>query len=260
MEYFVSKLSFSEDEKLIQDVFVHEYNGEKLNPIDVKSREWMVSQVATGHKISTMTPNPNDTNKWIRGKEFSYVNNLFSWDRALPKNITKRKTFLSYYHRDNQDYRDRFERLFHDLIVSKSVNDGDIDSDSSDEYIKQLIQKEYLYDVTVLVVLLGAKTFCRKHVDWEISAALNYRVGDKYSGLIGILLPSHPDYNTNQYKRANLPQRLAANIDSRYAKIYNWTEDRAKMQAYIEEAFANRSNDNKIINKAIAQMNRNLCD
>ena len=64
----------------------------------------------------------------------------------------------------------------------------------SDDYVKQLIQKGYLYDTTVLVVLLGAKTKCRKHVDWEMSGALNRKVGDTYAGLLGLMLLTHPDY------------------------------------------------------------------
>ena len=113
-------------------------------------------------------------------------------------NDTKRKSFVSYYHKDNQDDRTKFENLFGDLIVSKSVEDGDIDSDNSDGYIKQLIQKDFLADTTVLVVLIGQKTKCRMHVDWEISGALNLKIGDNNAGLLGIILPSHSDYGTKK--------------------------------------------------------------
>lgn len=52
-------------------------------------------------------------------------------------------------------------------------------------------------DTTVLVVLVDPKTKCRMHVDWEISSALSTKVGD--SGLLGILLPSHPDYGKEKF-------------------------------------------------------------
>lgn len=259
-EYFITKLSFREDEKLIYDIFAYEYDGQNLSEGEDHLRHWMVNRTTEGSQISIMTPNPNEKDKWIRGKPFTYTNGYYSWDHKLPENITKRKTFVSYYHHDDQDDRTKFENLFGDLIVSKSVEVGDIDSDNSDEYIKQLIQKEYLSDTTVLVVLVGAKAKCRKHIDWEIAGAISTRIGGN-SGLIGILLPSHPDFGADKrYNSANLPKRLAANLESGYAKLYDWTDDRVKMQAWIEDAFKGKSDTEKIRNKSIPQMDEDTCE
>ncbi len=259
-EYFITKLSFRENERMIQDVFAYEYDRQKLSEGAEYQRQWMVNRSTEGSQISILTPNSNEKDKWFRGEPFSYMNGYYSWAFNLPKNITKRKTFVSYYHQDDQDYRTKFENLFGDLVVSKSVEDGDIDSDNSDDYIKQLIQKEYLSDTTVLVVLIGPKTKCRKHVDWEIAGAISTRVGGN-SGLIGILLPSHPDYGAGKnYNAENLPKRLAANLDSGYAKLYDWTDDRVKMQQWLEVAFAGKSETEKIVNKSIPQMQRNTCE
>lgn len=256
-EYFVSKLSFREDEKRIEDICVYEYDGHTLSGDQSRDRNWLVQKKEAGSKISII--NRNIKGKWVRGKEFTYQNDLFTWGQGLPKNITKRKTFVSYYHNDDQEYRENFENLFEDLIVSKSVEDGDIDSDNSDEYIKQLIQKDFLTDTTVLAVLVGPKTKCRKHVDWEIAGAISTRIGGN-SGLIGILLPTHPDYGSDKYHANNLPDRLAANVKSGYAKLYDWTEDRVQMQKYLEAAFANKSDTGKIVNKAIPQMTEDTCE
>ena len=140
------------------------------------------------------------------------------------------------------------------MITSKSVEKDEIDSDNSDEYVKQLIQKQYLNDVTVLVVLVGKNTLHRKHVDWEISGALNYKVGNKYSGIIGIILPNHPDYGKNTYQYASVPRRLTANLKSGYALMVDWTSNREAIQRYIEYAVKMREDDNKIINAQIPQM------
>lgn len=35
--------------------------------------------------------------------------------------MKKRKTFISYYHKD-EDYKNEFEELFEDIIVNKSVS------------------------------------------------------------------------------------------------------------------------------------------
>jgi hypothetical protein len=259
-EYFITKLSFREDGKLIRDVTVYEYNGETLDNGTTQNRQWLVSKVTAGYQISIMTPNPEEHNKWKRHNPFTYEGGYFKWEFKLPLNETRRKTFVSYYHHDNQDDRTRFENLFGDLIVSKSVEYGDIDSDNSDEYIKQLIQKDYLSDTTVLVVLIGPKTKCRKHVDWEISGSISTRIGGN-SGLIGILLLSHPDYGADKkYNSANLPKRLAANLESGYAKLYDWTDDRAIMQQWIENAFKGKSDTEKIRNKSIPQMDEDTCE
>ncbi len=257
-EYFVTKLSFRDDEKIIRDVFAFEYDGTTLSEGETRQRHWLVNRANEGSKISVLKRNAKG--KWSRGNQFTYNNNLFSWPETLPENITKHKTFVSFYHKDDQDYRERFENLFGDLVVSKSVDDGDIDSDTSDEYIKQLIQKDYLSYTTVLVVLIGAKTKCRKHVDWEISGALNYKVGDNYAGLLGLFLPSHPNYGADKYIPDLIPQRLHANVKSGYAVLRDWTDDRVKLQQYIEKGFAKRNESDKIVNKAIPQMQENTCE
>lgn len=258
MEYFITKLSFRDDVRLIQDVFVYEFDGQTLSAGESKDRQWMVNKSTQGYQISIMTPNTEEDDKWIRGNPFTYQNGYFSWAHVLPVNTTKRKTFVSYYHHDDQDYRNKFERLFGDLIVSKSVEDGDIDSDNSDEYIKQLIQQGYLADTTVLAVLIGPKTKCRKHVDWEISGAISTRVGGN-SGLIGILLPTHPDYGTGRVTYDLLPPRLADNFKSGYAIIRDWTDDRILMQSYIEEAFTNKSTKVDNRDNTRNQMQKNTC-
>jgi len=258
-EYFVTRLSFREDEQLIRDVTIYEYDGESLDNGVVQDRQWIVNKAIAGYQISIMTPNPEKQGSWIRHDPFTYENGYFCWSFKLPLNNTKRKTFVSYYHHDNQDDKLKFDNLFGDLVVSKSVEDGDIDSDNSGDYIKQLIQKEYLSDTTVLVILIGAKTKCRKHVDWEISGALNRKVGDNYAGLLGIKLPDHPDFGTGKHNYNNLPARLSDNLRTGYAIIRDWTDDRVKMQSYIEEAFKNRSSkSDKRINSRI-QMKNNTC-
>ena len=146
------------------------------------------------------------------------------------------------------------------MIVNKSVDTGDINTDNSEEYIKQLIQKEYLKDTTVLVVLVGNKTKCRKHVDWEISGALNYKVGNTYAGLLGLIVPSHPDYGTGQATYNLMPARLADNFKTGYAVVADWTEDRKQIQSYIELAFDYRTSKADKRDNARTQMQNNTCE
>ena len=257
-DYCISKLSHDASGRNISEVLVHDDKGATIATGEQRDRNWMVQKALAGKTFCAITK--TGEGQWSKMSHFSYVNGGFNWDRTLPQLLTRRKLFVSYYHYGDQYYRDRFENLFGDLVVSKSVGDGDIDSDNSDEYIKQLIQRDYLADTTVLAILIGPKTRCRKHVDWETAGALNRKVGDNYAGLLGILLPTHPDFGKLPYYHAtNLPTRLARNVDSGYALLIDWTEDRAKMQSHIEAAFARRSQTDKIINRAVPQMSENTC-
>jgi hypothetical protein len=111
-----------------------------------------------------------------------------------PNTQSRHKVFVSYHHARDQAYRDRFERLFaydHDIMVSKSVQIGDIPTYLSTETVRQKIRDEYLRDSTVTVVLIGAETWQRKHADWEIASSIRHTEFNPRSGLLGILLPSY---------------------------------------------------------------------
>ncbi len=255
-DYCVSKLSLTNG--MINNIILCKDNGESLDSeVMERDRNWMIQQVNNGKTFCSIKR--TELNKWNYIGDFNYDGSIFSWS-SIPENITKRKVFISYYHNDDQDSRTKFANLFGDLIVSKSVEKGDIDSDNSDEYIKQMIQKEYLSDTTVLVVLIGPKTKCRMHVDWEISGALNLKVGGNNAGLLGILLPSHPDYGTGKTTYNLIPARLSDNFKSGYAIIRVWTDDRIKMQSYIEEAFTNRSSKTDDRVNSRIQMLKDTCE
>ncbi|MDD2635504.1 MAG: TIR domain-containing protein [Bacteroidales bacterium] len=267
-DYYISKVLYQQSQKIIDRVEIYPNNGEVLGESKEINRNTLVQYLNNGKTFATMTKKIDG--KWklmnnvslIAGTFIKIQNNLETFDDLgnIPVLLTKRKTFVSYYHKDDEQYKKQFEMLTSDLIVKKSVGLGGIDSDNSDEYIKQLIQKEYLKDTTVLIVLIGPKTKCRKHVDWEISGALDLKVGDHYAGLLGILLPNHPDYNKEKFYYSNLPNRLAKNVESSFAKIINWTEDRLYLQNMIEDAFKGRKErSEKRINKSITQMINNTC-
>lgn len=168
--------------------------------------------------------------------------------------MTKHKLFISYYHNDDEYYRNKFEDLFGELFINKSVQLGDIDDDLSTNYIKRLIREEYISDTSVVVVLVGEHTYCRKHVDWEISAGLL-----KNTGLVGLILPTHKCYEKDRCSNEELPDRLFANLKTDYALLYDWTESKSLMKNIIEKAFENKYNmkDKKVNPKK--QMKNNRC-
>ncbi len=167
--------------------------------------------------------------------------------------MTKHKVFISYYHHDDEKYKIQFEKLFGDLFINKSVEPGDINSDNKDEYIKRLIRENYISDSSVIIVLIGPKTLCRKHVDWEIYAGLY-----KNAGLVGLILPEHINYGEKNYQIGTMPKRFEDNLKSKYAKVWDWTENRNQIKNIIEKTFVNRNP--KLKNNSRKQMQRNRCD
>lgn len=257
-DYCISKISKGSN-GLIDSVMVCSDKGTSLGDFEEKRRNWMVNQINLGKTFCSITRNKNFKNNWNFLSYITY-NGLFTWYKPLPQNLTTHNSFVSYYHDDDESYRIAFDNLFDDLIISQSVELGDIDSDNSADYVKQLINDKYLDDTTVLVVLIGANTKHRKHVDWEISGALSFKVGDEYAGILGLFLPTHPDYSSEKYHKSSIPLRLQKNADSGYAILRDWTEDRVNMQEYIELAFANRDKDELIINSEISQMKYNTSE
>lgn len=177
-----------------------------------------------------------------------------------PLATPKRKVFVSYYHADDQNYRNALETWYGHLFISKSVDPHDITTDLSTEYIKHLIQDGYISDCTVLMVLISQHTRGRKHVDWEISAALNYKVGEGSAGLLGILLPTFPLLPNGSYQYENIPDRLADNVKSGYAAIYNWNvacASAAALLQIIEKSYASRAELSSNIDNSRLQMRAN---
>lgn len=158
----------------------------------------------------------------------------------------RHQVFVSYHHSVyDQPYRNNFENLFaniHDIMVSKSVQIGEIASNIETETIRQKIRDEYLRDSTVTVVLIGAETWKRKHVDWEIGSSIRQTQNNQRSGLLGIILPTYPRNDQSKYNQYTIPPRLYDNIQCGFAKIYNWSNNNpASVQKWIHEAFERRN-------------------
>jgi hypothetical protein len=129
-------------------------------------------------------------------------------------------------------------------MVAKSVQIGEIDSTLKTETIRQKIRDEYLRDSTVTVVLIGSQTWQRKHVDWEISSSIRDTQLNARSGLLGIFLPSHPDYNKEKYNPNIIPPRLYDNAKCEFANLYDWNTNPNAVQSWIHEAFERRNKIN----------------
>ena len=156
----------------------------------------------------------------------------------------RHKTFISYHHENDQKYKDRLVKEMAADIVDRSVEDGDIDDRLKTEAIWEKIRDEYIADATVVLVLIGRHTWSRKFVDWEIGSALNKSRNNSRCGVLGIVLPDHPDYGRGRRSPNLLPQRLAANIEGSdpYVRLYDWPGDGvlAVIRDWVDDAFQRR--------------------
>lgn len=159
--------------------------------------------------------------------------------------FSRHKVFISYHHEKDQKYADMLRARLAGDFVDKSVHEEDIDDRNlKTTTIRQKIRDEFIADATVSIVLIGPETYTRKHVDWEIGSSLRKTRKNSRCGLVGILLPNHPDYAKQKFRERLIPPRLSANVkgNSPYAQIYRWPKNNrtSHIRQWIEEAFQRR--------------------
>ena len=154
----------------------------------------------------------------------------------------RHRVFISFHHQD-QAYKDWFVHMMGSDIVDESVGDGDIDDDNlATETIRQRIRDSFIRDATVTIVLIGPCTWQRKHVDWEIGSSLKATRLNSRCGLLGILLPNHPNAGAPQYCLNLVPPRVADNVGGTnpYAVVYGWSYDTTEIRNRIHRAYERR--------------------
>ena len=155
----------------------------------------------------------------------------------------RHRVFISF-HQQDQAYKKCFVQMMESDIVDESVGDGDIDDQNlATDTIRQRIRDNFIRDATVTVVLLGPCTWQRKHVDWEIGSSLRATRLNTRCGLLGILLPNHPDAGAARYHHNLVPPRLADNVNGPdpYASVYGWSYNASEIRDWIHSAFERRT-------------------
>lgn len=156
----------------------------------------------------------------------------------------RHKVFVSYHHELDESRKKIFELRFgnsYDVIVPGAVQVGDIDPNLPHETIRQKIRDEYLRDASVTIVLVGARTWQRRHVDWEISSTLRDTALNPRGGLLGVILPGYYDAyyggRRGRFDPNTIPPRLWDNVQCGFAKLHDWSEDHAQVQDWVHEAY-----------------------
>lgn len=115
-------------------------------------------------------------------------------------NIARHRVFISYYHHDDQRYKDYLIKMqefnietmqMQSIFEDFSVHENEIDDTGLySEQIRCIIRDEYIKDATVLILLCGENTKKRKHIDWELHAAMYDSPANRQMGIIVINLPT----------------------------------------------------------------------
>ena len=163
----------------------------------------------------------------------------------MPRQQRRHKVFVSYHHENDQEYKDRLVEEMSASIVNRSVEDGDVDASLTTGAIWEKIRNDYIADASVLLVLIGRDTWSRKFVDWEIGSALNKSKNNSRCGVLGVILPDHPDYGNNHLNPNLLPKRLVANTrgPNPYVRLYDWPTggSLSAVRDWVDTAFLRRN-------------------
>ena len=60
------------------------------------------------------------------------------------------------------------------------------------------------------------------------------------SGVLDMLLPTHPSYGEDGYFPYTVPPRLHNNVECGFAELYDWSESPREMADWIHDAYLRR--------------------
>lgn len=164
--------------------------------------------------------------------------------------------FLSYDGAEEY-WRVRFDDVFGRAFACNMVRPAQIQAETGQSYIDDLAAKGFLTPETVMVVLLGPKTYSSRKVDWEIAAALN-KIGSRPAGLVAMRLPNHQDHGKSSVNPSRIPSRIADNLKSGYIKLYDWTESQRELENRLFSALKDARQRAHLIKNSRALMERDM--
>jgi Thoeris protein ThsB, TIR-like domain len=102
------------------------------------------------------------------------------------------KAFISYHHRNDQQYRNHLGQLAnqYNAFEDQSVEVDEIDDNLQPQAIRRIIRDQYLRDTQVTILLCGTETKHRKHIDWELKSSMIDGQINARSGILVISLPT----------------------------------------------------------------------
>lgn len=163
--------------------------------------------------------------------------------------------FISYDSSDEY-WRARFDDVFGHTHACRSVRSDAVPDDGS-FYARELRDKGYLTGDTVVLVLIGPRTFSSKKVDWEVAAALDDG-GTRPAGVLAVRLPTHEDYQKRSVNPRRIPHRIADNLRSGFLKLYDWTESERELDGRLFAALKDARGRAHLVKNSRELMQRDI--
>jgi Thoeris protein ThsB, TIR-like domain len=163
--------------------------------------------------------------------------------------------FISYDSADEY-WRARFDDVFGRAHPFRFVRPDAVPEEGA-LYGRELREKGYLTTETVVVVLIGPKTFSSKKVDWEVAAALD-NGNARPAGVLAVRLPTHEDYQKSSVNPRRIPHRVADNLKSGYLRLYDWTESERELETRLFAALKNARGRAELIRNTRELMERDV--
>lgn len=142
------------------------------------------------------------------------------------------RAFISYHHRNDQDYRNHISDLAntYNAFEDRSVELDEIDDGLPPQSIRTIIRDNYLRDTQVTILLCGTETRFRKHVDWELKSSMIDGAVNRRSGILVIDLPT----TSSTSFQTSLPDEKAT-IYPNYTAGWSSVETKASFQERFRE-------------------------
>ena len=155
------------------------------------------------------------------------------------KDIKRHKVFISYFHEDDQEYKDYLLSIneTYNIFDDYSVHEDEIDDTGmTDEQVRCEIRDNYIAGASVLVLLCGENTKKRKHIDWEIHAAMYDSESNPKMGILVINLPSISNESKMLAHGVDEQNAMGANVN--WVPASKELKDIQKSHPYLPERIA----------------------
>lgn len=172
------------------------------------------------------------------------------------------KCFISYYHDEDQKYKDYLSRLaeqknlFDDVSIEIQFDDTGLSTDQ----VFNIIRDQYLKDSSVTIVILGPCTKSRKFVDREIGASLRKTSNFPRCGLVVLRTPEFENLYGNSITQENSGERIADNYRNGYGVFVSLNaviQNPQILKQKIEEAYQIKIDKNKNPDNSAPYRSRN---
>lgn len=141
--------------------------------------------------------------------------------------MTEPHIFLSYV-REDKSWAEQLTSLL--AGVGIAVTEPMTSGESWEDWVESNART-----ATHTLVLIGAQTRWSRHVDHEIEVSTESRETGPGAALIGVILPTHEDFDRPYYDPENVPLRLHDLIQTEYAMVRKWSDKPDEIRQWLEE-------------------------